>query len=159
MTKIFLAYPAVLRVSFSWATAGPSGLEWKCHSLKNFTGGERKTTPSFSASVPMPRCSFQVLQYAVCLAERDRSVSGFPIISGCSLLQCQQTEASFLSVCRSWWWIIKGLGLPENTDVSTLSLSHTHTSTLSYWMDLPSACNTVDGKWGLIMQAQWENWG
>lgn len=41
---------------------------------------------------------------------------------------------------------------------------HTHTSSLSYWMALHRekryrACDTVDGKWGLIMQTQWENRG
>lgn len=92
---------------------------------KTLLGERRDYFLIFSSTVPMPRCSFQVLQYALCLTERDRSVSGFPIISGCSLPQCQQTEPSFLSVCRSWWWIIKGPALPENTDVST----HTHTRT------------------------------
>lgn len=104
--RFFLAYPAVLQVSsFSEPLLVPVDLSGGVIHRETFTRGERRdyflVFFCFGAAVPMPRCSFQVLQYALCLTERDRSVSGFPIISGRSLPRCQQTEPSFLSVCRS----------------------------------------------------------
>lgn len=119
----FSAYPALLEASW-FSEPPPVPVETKCHSEGKLCKGRGETTSSFSASAPMPRCSFQVLQYAVCLSERDRSVSGFPIIFGCSLPQCQQTEPSFLSVCRNWWWIMKKGQLSWRIQM----FSHTRTS-------------------------------
>lgn len=73
--RFFSAPPALLP---GGVTARPGGPELRCHSLGNFYKGREEITSPFlkkkkfkmqCANAP---CSFQVLQYALCLTETER---------------------------------------------------------------------------------------
>lgn len=77
----------------------------------------------------MPRCSFQVLQYALCLTEKEREGERARARGLCLAPRCQQTEPSFLfsflpvSLPELMMNYERAPAFPENTDVSTLATS------------------------------------
>lgn len=87
-------------ISFFWA-AGPSGLEWKCHSLKNFTEGEKRLLPHFQQLCQCPGALFRcysmqfvwLRETGLCLAFLSSLAALCLSVSRLSLPSCQSAGA------------------------------------------------------------------
>lgn len=99
--RFFSLSSTIAGIIIFWATAGPSGLEWRCHSLKNFTGGEKGLLPHFQQLCQCPGALFRcysmhfvwLRETGLCLALLSSRPALCLSVSRLSLPSCQSAGA------------------------------------------------------------------